>query len=136
MPYSTRTAIPSRTSPTGFELPNKKIVEGKLDKKGRAKVKDIDSGECKVRFPKLEGGKAKKGAGQDKQHEPTWIDIHLTDDEGHPVPEARYRVELADSSRIEGKLDKEGKAHIEGIDPGSCHVTFPDMEEWKHHSSG
>ncbi len=125
------TTIPEE--PYWIELPNKKVVEGKLDKNGRAKVKDIDPGTCKVRFPKLDGGAGHHG--QHNEKEKSWIDIHLADEEGHPVPEAKYRIELADSSVIEGNLDKEGKAHIEGIDPGSCHVTFPDLDEWKHHSS-
>ena len=65
----------------------------------------------------------------------TWIEIALrAEDEPHdPVPFARYRVTLPDGSIKEGKLDEEGKARVEGVDPGTCQVTFPDMDasEWR-----
>jgi hypothetical protein len=42
-------------------------------------------------------------------------------------------VELADGKSVFGKLDNLGKVRIEGVDPGSCKVTFPerDAAEWK-----
>lgn len=35
-------------------LPDGTVVEGTLDKKGRAKVTGLDSGSCKVSFPNLD----------------------------------------------------------------------------------
>ena len=63
----------------------------------------------------------------------TWIEIVLVDDEGSPVANARYRLELPDGSAKSGTLDRNGHAFINGIDPGTCKVTFPDFDgrEWK-----
>jgi len=65
----------------------------------------------------------------------TWLEIALrSEDAPHdPVPFARYRVTLPDGSVREGKLDEQGQAIVEGVDPGTCQVTFPDMDarEWR-----
>jgi hypothetical protein len=62
-----------------------------------------------------------------------WIEIELVDEEGQPVPGEAYRVELADSSVMEGSLDLRGKARFDGIKQGNCKVTFPnlDKEAWE-----
>jgi hypothetical protein len=68
-----------------------------------------------------------------KMVELTWIEIHLVDEDGKPVPGERYRVITPDRLVREGNLDAEGKARIEGLRPGTCQVTFPylDGEEWR-----
>jgi hypothetical protein len=62
-----------------------------------------------------------------------WIAIELVDDKGKPIPNERFRIELPDGSYAEGKLDGAGQARLSDIDPGTCQVTFPDMDgkEWK-----
>lgn len=64
----------------------------------------------------------------------SWIVIELRDDHGRPVPQERYRVVLPDGKSVEGALDSRGRVRIEGFDPGSCRVTFPDRDaaDWKH----
>lgn len=63
----------------------------------------------------------------------TWIAIELLDDEGQPVPGKAYRIELPDGRKVEGQLDAKGTAGVNGIDPGTCQVTFPDLDakSWK-----
>jgi len=63
----------------------------------------------------------------------SWVEIELVDDEGLPVAFEAYLVELPDGSPIEGTLDGRGQARIEGIDPGTCKVSFPDRDakDWK-----
>lgn len=67
--------------------------------------------------------------------EKTWIAIELVDrhDPPRPVPYARYRLTLPDGSIREGRLDHVGLAWVEGIDPGLCEVTFPEIDgrEWR-----
>lgn len=60
----------------------------------------------------------------------TWITIRLVhdDDPARPVAYARYRIRLPDDAVREGRLDAMGTAHFEGIDPGSCRVSFPDYD--------
>jgi hypothetical protein len=59
-----------------------------------------------------------------------WIEIHLEDnsDPPQPMPGAMYRIELPDGNVIEGYLDDTGHARVEGIDPGNCKVTFPEVD--------
>jgi hypothetical protein len=56
------------------------------------------------------------------------------DDAGMPVPGEQYRITLPDGSTLaEGTLNEKGCARIDGIDPGSCKVTFPKLHKdaWK-----
>jgi hypothetical protein len=63
----------------------------------------------------------------------TWIEIKLIGEDDKPIPGEAYRVELVDGSVREGRLDESGFARIDQIDPGTCMVTFPalDEEAWK-----
>jgi len=68
---------------------------------------------------------------QDKIH---WIEIKLVDQEGKPVPGEAYKVTLPDGTTVaDGTLDEKGHARVDNIDPGSCKVTFPnlDQEAWE-----
>lgn len=62
----------------------------------------------------------------------TWIEIELVNPQGKPVAGERFRIEVPDGTFQEGKLDTQGRARIDGIDPGECQVTFPDIDakEW------
>ena len=63
-----------------------------------------------------------------------WFGLELVDQDGEPIPNEKYKVELPDGSTREGTLDAKGKARIDGIDPaGSCKVSFPDLDaaDWK-----
>ena len=56
------------------------------------------------------------------------------DKKGKPVPGEPYRVTLPDGQTASvGTLDEKGFARIEGIDPGTCKITFPrlDKNAWK-----
>jgi hypothetical protein len=63
--------------------------------------------------------------------EKTWIEIELVDDDEPPQPVAfaKYRILLPNGSPREGILDANGRARIEGIDPGECLVAFPELDE-------
>ncbi len=65
----------------------------------------------------------------------TWIEIELVDEDGIPVEAERYQVELPDGRHVSGTLNAKGRARIEGIDPGTCEVWFPDRDasEWRRH---
>jgi len=56
----------------------------------------------------------------------SWVEIELVDDQGQPVPGETYQVRLSDGSLFIGTLDGRGQARIEGIDSGTCQITFPD----------
>jgi len=63
----------------------------------------------------------------------SWVEIELVDEDGNPVPFEEYRLQLPDGSTVDGALDEKGQARVEGIDPGTCKVSFPnrDAKDWK-----
>lgn len=66
------------------------------------------------------------------QRKRSWIEIYLRDADGKPVPGQRFRIKLPDGSTEEGKLDDFGHAEFNDINPGTCEVSFPDLDvdEW------
>lgn len=64
------------------------------------------------------------------REETTWVSILLVDDADppQPVPGVRYTIELPDGATREGRLDRLGRARIDGIDPGTCKVSFQDLD--------
>jgi len=62
-----------------------------------------------------------------------WIEIELLDEFGKPVPDESYRIELPDSTVTEGSTDDRGRARVDGIDPGNCKISFPNLDRrsWK-----
>ncbi|MBK8258415.1 MAG: hypothetical protein IPK82_37855 [Polyangiaceae bacterium] len=71
----------------------------------------------------------------EKKETKTFIEIELVTDEEKPKPVAfkKYKIQLPDSTTREGMLDANGKARVDGIDPGTCKVSFPDFDgpDWK-----
>ena len=69
----------------------------------------------------------------DNRPEKTWVEIRLVDDDGNPVAGAKYQLKITDGSVREGSLDDDGRCRVNGIDPGSCTVWFPDYDgrEWR-----
>ncbi len=61
-------------------------------------------------------------------NKPSWVEIELKDNQGQPVPNETYEVRLADGTLFRGALDGNGQARIEGIDPGTCQITFPKLD--------
>lgn len=60
----------------------------------------------------------------------TWIDIKLVDDEGEPIPGARFQVFRSDGSLLgEGTLGDDGCGGFENIDDARYTVCFPDLDE-------
>jgi len=81
---------------------------------------------------------AQLAASKARSHKPTeedkekksWIEIELVDEEDNPVPGERYRITLPDGETLaEGTLDQKGFARVEGIDPGTCKITFPSLDK-------
>ena len=71
--------------------------------------------------PKTQAGKEKK---------PSWIEIEMVDEDGDPVPGQAYSITLPDGETVaEGTLDEKGFVRIDGIDPGTCKITFPNLDK-------
>ena len=64
---------------------------------------------------------------KDKTH---FIEIKLVDDAGQPVSGEPYVVTLPDGTTVaDGTLDDKGFARVDNIDPGTCKVTFPNLDQ-------
>jgi hypothetical protein len=59
----------------------------------------------------------------------SWIEIELIDEADEPVAGERYEVTLPDGSVAKGSLDSKGFARIDGIDPGECQISWPDLDK-------
>jgi hypothetical protein len=109
--------------------------------KGLAVVEPLEVKEAKLAADAEPGSSAKGTAGSDpneqsaeeSEHKTSWIEVKLIDGSGAPVPGERFRVTTPDGRTRGGTLDHEGFARVEGIDPGTCQVTFPrlDAEAWE-----
>ena len=70
----------------------------------------------------------------EKEKKPSWIEIEMVDEDNNPVPGEAYRITLPDGQTVaEGTLDDKGFARVDGIDQGTCQITFPqrDADAWK-----
>lgn len=72
----------------------------------------------------------------DPTPEKTWVDVQLVNEDGEPMAGERYILKITDGSVREGTLDASGRVRVNGIDPGTCTVIFPDLHasEWKRKS--
>jgi len=66
---------------------------------------------------------------EEKATKKSWIEIKLLDEDGQPVPGEPYSIKLPDGSVVDGTLDGNGFARVDGIDPGSAEVSFPELDE-------
>jgi type VI secretion system secreted protein VgrG len=97
-----------------------------------------DPGEvAKIKAKQVEKKEGKYGIAAFEPHKPTeedieeksWIEIELVDEEDNPVPGEKYKVTLPNGKVAQGTLDSKGFAHIGGIDPGTCQITFPNLDK-------
>lgn len=72
---------------------------------------------------------AEPGRGGDKLRPPSWVEIELVGEDDEPIPGARYRVTLPGGAVREGELDEDGRARLDGVPPGACRVSFPELDE-------
>lgn len=63
-----------------------------------------------------------------EEEKKSWIEVKLVDREGKPVAGEKYRITLPDGSVDEGTLGGDGSVRIDGIDPGTCKIAFPDVD--------
>ncbi|MCL5270483.1 MAG: type VI secretion system tip protein VgrG [bacterium] len=69
----------------------------------------------------------------EKLEKKSWIEIELKDEAGRPVPGEYYLIKTSDERELDGTLDANGRARLDGIEPGQCEISFPNRhpDEWR-----
>lgn len=96
------------------------------------KVAEIKAEQAKTKSGKYGSEKVKPHKPPETEEEAdkkSWIEIELVDEDDEPVPGEKYKVTLPDDSVAEGTLDDKGFVHIDGIEPGTCKITFPELDK-------
>jgi len=70
-----------------------------------------------------------KPPSEEEAKELTWIEIEMVGEDDKPIPGETYKITLADGRVTGGTLDDKGFARVEGIEPGTCKVTFPNLDK-------
>jgi hypothetical protein len=70
-----------------------------------------------------------KGQGGDKLRTRSWIEVQLVGEDDAPIPDAKYELMLPGGKVVAGTLDDQGTVVLEGIPPGVCRVSFPDLDK-------
>jgi len=65
----------------------------------------------------------------EEEEEKSWIEIELVDENDQPVAGETYQIELPDGSIATGRTDEKGLARVSGIDPGTCKITFTNLDK-------
>lgn len=66
---------------------------------------------------------------EEKERKCSWIEIEMVGEDDKPIAGERFQVTLPDGSVAEGTLDDKGFARVDGFEPGSCKVSFPDLDQ-------
>jgi hypothetical protein len=68
---------------------------------------------------------------KDKKEEQkkAWIEIILVDMDGNPMPGVKYRITPPGGEPKEDFLNEHGQGGYYEIEPGSCKVTFPELDK-------
>ncbi len=65
---------------------------------------------------------------EEVEEQTSWIEIQLVDELGGPVPGEQYLVKTPDGKEVRGALNKEGLAHVALSQPGTCQISFPNLD--------
>ena len=64
-----------------------------------------------------------------KEEKKSFLEFSVADEEGKPLAGHRYRLELPDESVAEGIVGMDGKVRIDGVEKGSCKISFPELDK-------
>ncbi len=89
---------------------------------------------AEIKAEQIKSKSGKYGSTKVEPHKPdeektSWIEIEMVDEEDEPVTGEKYKITLPDDTLAEGTLDNNGFARVDGIDPGTCKVTFPELDK-------
>lgn len=112
-------------------------IQGTLTESSAAASSAATAAAAATQTTPLQDEEAAQAASTADQTEEThYIEIELLDDEGKPIADEAYFVELPDGSSKSGRTDAKGFARIDGVDPGTAKVTFPDLDKKSYNPGG
>mgnify|MGYP003653708502 FL=1 len=104
--------------------------EANPGKVAEVKAKQVEKKEGKYGSTVIPAHKALQDqTPEEKEENTSWIEIELLDEEDAPVPGEKYEIELPDGTFAKGTLDGDGFARVDGIKPGECKVSFPELDK-------
>lgn len=59
----------------------------------------------------------------------SWIELELIGMDDKPVTGELYEITVPDGRVYRGSTDQNGKGRVEGFEPGSCKITFPNLDQ-------
>jgi type VI secretion system secreted protein VgrG len=65
---------------------------------------------------------------EEKEKKTSWIEFEMVGEDDKPIPGVRYKVTLPDDTVSEGSLNEKGFVKIDGCEPGTAKITFPDLD--------
>lgn len=105
-------------------------IQGTLTESSAAAAASSSAGAATTPLQDEEAAQAASSSSTQAAAEEThFIEIELKDDEGKPVADEAYFVELPDGSTKSGRTDANGYARIDGVDPGTAKISFPDLDK-------
>jgi hypothetical protein len=113
--------------------PDKPAEADKADPGEMARLKAQQQATGTGKYGAFQPTPFKPPADDEDTPEKTWIEIELIDENDEPVPGEKYCITLPDGRPVTGTLNEKGFARVDGIDPGTCQITFPklDKDAWE-----
>lgn len=110
--------------------PHKPAEADKANPGEMAKLKEQQKAAGAGKYGTIKAVPFKRSAEEEEEEEEkSWIEIELVGEDEQPIPGEKYRITLPDGRVDEGTLDGNGFARVDGIDPGTCQITFPDLDK-------
>lgn len=69
------------------------------------------------------------GQAGDKLRLRSWIEVQLIGEDDAPIPNETYEIRLPGGALRKGTLDENGTVRIDDIPPGTCQVSFPNLDQ-------
>jgi hypothetical protein len=69
------------------------------------------------------------GQAGDKLRLRSWIEVQLVGEDDSPIPNEAYEIRLPGGELVSGTLDDKGSVRLDGIPPGTCRVSFPELDK-------
>jgi hypothetical protein len=66
--------------------------------------------------------------GDEEDPEDDFIEIEVKDEDGNPIRSKKYTLTLEDGTTRSGRLDKNGRGRVDGVQPGTVAIEFPSLK--------